>query len=88
MKEVNILNLIPMIGWQAIHEAAREGHTHIVQLLMERGADVGAVTQNFDTVLSLARSSLDENHSLILFLEEIGAPEAQQPDEDMEPEAA
>lgn len=67
--------MISYLGWQAIHEAAREGHTHIVRYLLERGADIGATTDSADTPLSLARDALEEGHELILFLEELDAPD-------------
>jgi hypothetical protein len=75
----DILHARDTNGWQAIHEASRAGHTEIVKLFADRGADIGAVTNTNDTPLSVARSSLDEGHETIRFLEEMGAPDAQIP---------
>ena len=42
------------LGWYALHEAASEGHTGIVRLLVEAGADVNAVTGGGNTPLHMA----------------------------------
>lgn len=63
-------------GWQAIHEASRAGHTLIVKLLADRGADIGAVTNSGHTPLTVARDSLEEGHETIRLLEDMGAPDA------------
>ncbi len=64
--------------WQAIHEAARGGHLETLKFLIDKGADIGAVTSNGGTALWWARRSLDEDHELIKYLVEIGAPEGEE----------
>lgn len=61
--------------WQPIHEAVRAGHTDIVKLLVQNGAELHHKTYNGGTPLWWARRELHEDHSMIAFLEEIGAPE-------------
>ena len=36
--------LIQYVGWTAIHHASCEGHTDIVEVLVNNGADVNFVT--------------------------------------------
>ncbi len=64
--------------WQAIHEAARAGHLETLKFLIDKGADIGAVTSNGGTALWWARRSLDEDHELIKYLIDIGAPEGEE----------
>jgi len=61
--------------WQAIHEAARGGYVEVLKLLVDSGADIGAQTNNGGTPLWWARRTLEEDHDVIKFLVEIGAPE-------------
>ena len=61
--------------WQVIHEAARGGHSEVIQYLIDMGADVGAKTNNGGTPLWWARQSLSEDHEAIQLLIGIGAPE-------------
>lgn len=63
--------------WQALHEAVREGHFEIVKYLVDMGADVGAVTSNGGTPLWWAKRVLEANHPVILYLQEIGAPDVE-----------
>ena len=62
-------------GWQAIHEAAARGHLEVLKFLVDKGADVGAMTKEGGTVLWLARESLESGDPVISYLEEINAPE-------------
>lgn len=70
-----LLNRADTNGWSAIHEAVRGGHLETVKYLVEHGADIGAKTNNNGTPLWWARRSLDENHEVVRYLREIGAPE-------------
>ena len=64
-------------GWQALHEAVREGHYEVVKYLVDMGADVGAATSNGGTPLWWAKRLLEANHPVITYLEEIGAPDVE-----------
>ena len=70
-----LLHAVDQNQWQPLHEAARGGNTEVVKFLIENGADIGARTSNGGTALWWARKMLDAEHSLIRYLEEIGAPE-------------
>lgn len=61
--------------WQAIHEAVRAGHLHVVKYLADNGADLDGVTMHGGTPLWWARRELQADHSVISYLEEIGAPD-------------
>jgi prolyl 4-hydroxylase len=63
-------------GWQPIHEAARGGHTEVVKLLIQHGAEMNARTGrggDGGSVLNIALDHLDEDHDLIQYLRSIGA---------------
>ena len=64
-------------GWQAIHEAVRSGHIDIVKSLADKGADLGAKTNNGGTVLWWAKKSLPQDHEVVKFLEANSAPDYQ-----------
>ena len=66
-------------GWQAIHEAAARGHLEVLKFLVDKGADVGAMTKEGGTVLWWARESLESGDPVISYLEEINAPEHETP---------
>lgn len=64
-----------MNGWQPIHEAVRSGHTEIVKLLVENGADIASLTASGASPLWWAKRTLEPGHSVIQYLEDLGAPE-------------
>ena len=64
-----------MNGWQPIHEAIRSGHTEVVKFLVESGADIASLTSSGASPLWWARRTLEPGHSVIKFLEDLGAPE-------------
>ena len=64
-------------GWQAIHEAVRNGNIDIVKLLTSHGADLTAKTNNGGTVMWWAKQSHSDDHEVIHFLEENSAPDYQ-----------
>lgn len=69
------INEKDMNGWQPIHEAVRTGHEEIVQYLVENGADIEQRTTVGGTPLWYARKFLIPGHSVIKYLEAIGAPD-------------
>ena len=62
-------------GWQPIHEAARGGHTEIVQLLVEHGADYNTRTNNGQgaTALWWASTVHGEDHPVTKYLKGLNA---------------
>lgn len=64
-------------GWLPIHEAARNGHAEIIEVLVEHGVDINARTDfgEGQSVLSLAYDYFDEDHPFIEFLLKLGAEE-------------
>eukprot|EP00542_Grammatophora_oceanica_P014012 CAMPEP_0194033644 /NCGR_PEP_ID=MMETSP0009_2-20130614/6250_1 /TAXON_ID=210454 /ORGANISM="Grammatophora oceanica, Strain CCMP 410" /LENGTH=434 /DNA_ID=CAMNT_0038674359 /DNA_START=204 /DNA_END=1508 /DNA_ORIENTATION=- len=59
-------------GWYPIHEAARNGHVHVVSYLLENGdADINAVTNHGKgySVLKVAQEYLEEGHPMMEFLQ-------------------
>eukprot|EP01035_Chromulina_nebulosa_P020376 gene20376-26445_t len=75
-KPTDLLHARDENGWQAIHEAARGGHSDIVKYLIELGADMNAETKSGETPLDWAIQSLHDGHEVIRYLQEIGAKEA------------
>ena len=61
--------------WQLIHEVVRGGDLDSVKLLIELGADTHAKISEGMAALGLARALLEEDHPIIAYLVEIGAPE-------------
>eukprot|EP01039_Chlorochromonas_danica_P005604 gene5604-6171_t len=62
-------------GWQAIHEAVRGGHLETIEYLVSKGADLSHRVKNGGAVLWLARESFREDHEVIQYLRDIGAPD-------------
>ncbi|CAB9518512.1 Ankyrin Repeat [Seminavis robusta] len=60
-------------GWTPLHEAVIATSEAIVELLIESGADVNAVTNGGETALSLATEYKGEDHSLVTLLKSLGA---------------
>lgn len=61
-------------GYTPLHDAARMNSAAIVELLVERGADVNAMNFNAQTVLNVAKSvHKDPDHPVIRLLESLGA---------------
>jgi ankyrin repeat protein len=60
-------------GWTLLHEAARMGHTHVVEYLIHsRGANVEARTTQGQRVLDIALYKLmDESHPTIVLLKQV-----------------
>jgi ankyrin repeat protein len=58
-------------GWTLLHESARNGHTHMVQYLIEVGhMNVYQTTETGHTALDVALYKLmDESHSTIVYLQ-------------------
>jgi serine/threonine-protein phosphatase 6 regulatory ankyrin repeat subunit B len=55
------------LGWTALHWAAQEGHADVCRLLIERGADVNAVTKNqFSPTLAAANNEHPELVKMLL----------------------
>jgi len=77
-KEEHLVKKPDANGWQPLHEGARAGHVEVVKLLVEKGADVNALTGDGDygeTALYWARKTLEDDHPMISFLESLGALE-------------
>lgn len=76
-------------GWTPLHEATRFLRTDLVQLLVERGADIHAVTRAGDSTLRLAYEAVEaldpeyqanpQAHPIIQYLEGLGAKRFQSP---------
>jgi ankyrin repeat protein len=66
-------------GWRPLHEAVRTGQKHVIEFLVERGADVNELTHKGESPLHLGRIFLDADHPVLSYLESLGA-------EDLEPE--
>lgn len=62
-------------GWQPIHEAVRAGHLDAVELLVQHGADVNAVTNEGYGVSPyyIAVRNLSEDHPVTEYLHSLGA---------------
>lgn len=71
------INSVDSNGWQPLHEAVHSGSLEATKLLLSRGADLSAQTNNGGTALWWAKGTFDENHPVVRYLEEIGAPDSE-----------
>ena len=76
---MKILDLDPALantkddnGWTPLHEAVLRNSEAIIELLIESGADVNAVTNFGETALNLAKQYKGENHSTFHLLQSHG----------------
>jgi Ankyrin repeats (3 copies) len=77
-KHEHLVNVRDVNGWTALHEAIRKGETEMVQLLLDRGAEMNIRTgtkENGDSPLVLAKTYLGANHEVTKLLESRGAKE-------------
>jgi ankyrin repeat protein len=74
-EQPDLLHVRDANGWQALHEAVRSGSVDTVRLLVSRGADVHAITIGGGTALWWSRHLLGADHPTVRFLEDIGAPD-------------
>ena len=70
-------------GWQPIHEAVRGGSLDVVKYLLSMGADFSSKTSNGGTPLYWAKKYLPEGHVIISYLHQLGAPDGEVGDEEM-----
>jgi len=70
-----LVNATDRNGYTPLHEGARFGHTDIVKVLVEKGADINGVTKgrNGKSPLYLVIEEHGEDHPLVEFLESLGA---------------
>jgi ankyrin repeat protein len=59
-------------GWTPLHEAVLRSSEAIIELLIESGADVNAVTVYGDTALNLAKQYKGESHPTFELLKSLG----------------
>lgn len=69
----DVVNKKDSNGWTPLHEGSRGGHLEIVQLLVEKGANVNEETRNGETPLYWAKQSGHKH--VTTFLEQLGAIE-------------
>mmetsp|Transcript_28509 Transcript_28509/g.39256 ORF Transcript_28509/g.39256 Transcript_28509/m.39256 type:complete len:462 (+) Transcript_28509:45-1430(+) len=72
---IDLINQADENGWQPLHEAVRGGYLEVVKYLIELGADMGGMTSNDQTPLSVGIEFLPPNHAILEYLQSIGAPE-------------
>jgi len=72
--EADLVHVQDENGWTPLHEGAAEGHLDVVKLLLDNGADKNAKTSELGgTPLWWAKQSLESNHPVIEFLQNLGA---------------
>lgn len=71
----SVLNKADVNGWQPIHEAARAGHTKVLEYLIAKGIDVNERTHNGKGASALwwAERNLAPNHPAVALLKKHGA---------------
>ena len=60
-------------GWNPLHMAIRHGQSHIVEYLVEAGADYNSQTKDGLLPLGIALDELGESHPITIFLRTVGA---------------
>ncbi len=59
-------------GWTPLHEGSRSGYTEIVEILLEKGANINEKTNTGETALYLAEETHGESHRIVQFLRDMG----------------
>ena len=76
--QADLVNVRDKNGWQALHEAVRTGTIEIIQMLLDKGAEVNrrtGKTENGKTPLDLAKEFHGESHEITKLLQARGAKE-------------
>jgi ankyrin repeat protein len=62
-------------GWQVLHQASVGGNKEVVQLLVERGAEINARTHGGygETPLRIAEKKYGAGHAVVDYLRSLGA---------------
>ena len=71
----DMVNSKDVNSWQPIHEAVRSGNLDVIELLINRGADLNGMTKNGGTPLWWAKRVLPEGDPIVAYLEGLGALE-------------
>lgn len=74
--QADLVNVRDKNGWQALHEAVRTGTIEIIQMLLDKGAEVNrrtGKTENGKTPLDLAKEFHGESHEITKLLQARGA---------------
>eukprot|EP00555_Chaetoceros_dichaeta_P002645 CAMPEP_0198249708 /NCGR_PEP_ID=MMETSP1447-20131203/1137_1 /TAXON_ID=420782 /ORGANISM="Chaetoceros dichaeta, Strain CCMP1751" /LENGTH=490 /DNA_ID=CAMNT_0043934395 /DNA_START=116 /DNA_END=1588 /DNA_ORIENTATION=+ len=71
----NLVNAKDANGWTPLHEGARGGFEDVVKVLVEKGADINAVTKGEEgrSALYIAIEENGEDSAIVEFLESLGA---------------
>ena len=77
-KQADLVNVRDKNGWQALHEAVRAGTFEIVQMLLDKGAEVNTrtgKTESGHTPLDLAKRFHGDTHEIAKLLQARGGKE-------------